>query len=270
MPAKKTCTIIGSNKGGVGKTMISLLISLLYANGKYPLKIIEIDNEKKLSSMVPNPEDVISIDATQNIEDIIEDRYASETHFNQVYDGWQSGDSLTDLGANMTTALFNWFKYSQIDELAAEDNIDFRFAACASPDDQALKSALDAVKKAQTALGNSAEYFVVLNETSDGPGFAPYEANPSFLALKQLEAEGGVRIITVPYCASRLNDHGRAMKLNPVQIIERFEEVVERAKLDKISARVHKKKLMTWLNTAAEALSPFLVVDERVPAAAAG
>lgn len=270
MPAKKNSTIICSNKGGVGKTMVSLLLSLLYAKAQYPLTIIEIDNEKKLSSMLPNGTDVISIDATQNIEVIIEDRFASETHFNQVYNGWQNSDSLTDLGANMTTALFNWFSYCEIGEMAAEDNIEFRVVACASPDDQALKSAIDAIDTAHRALGNSAEYFVILNQTSDGAGFKPYDLNPSFLELKKREANGSIRLIEIPYCSSRLNEFGRAMKLNPIQIIERLDEVVERAGLDQVAARVHKKKLMTWLNNAAEALGPLQIVEERVQVAAAG
>lgn len=261
MSTRKTCTIIGSNKGGVGKTMVSLLLSLLFRNAQYPLTIIEIDNEKKLSAMIPEGEKVISINATQDIEEIAEDRFAAETHFNTVYDAWGQGDSLTDLGANMTTALLNWFKYCEIGELAAEDGINFRFVACASPDDQALQSAVEAISLARKTIGNSAEYFVVLNQTSDGNGFKPYENNPSYLALKKFDNDGLIRIIEMPYCASILNEFGRAMKLNPIQIIDQIDQVVEKAGLDKVSSRVHQRKLMKWLNNAAEALSPLLEVE---------
>lgn len=268
MSTKKTCTIIGSNKGGVGKTMISLLLSLLFRRAQYPLTIIEIDNEKKLSAMLPEGEKVISINATQDIEQIAEDRFAAETHFNRVYDAWGKGDSLTDLGANMTTALLNWFKYCEIGELAAEDSINFRFVACASPDDQALQSAVEAISLARKTIGNSGEYFVVLNQTSDGNGFKPYENNPSYLALKKYEAEGLIQIIDLPYCSSVLNEYGRAMKFNPVQIIEHLDAVIEKAGLDKVSSRVHQKKLMKWMESAAEALSPFLEVEGVEEAAA--
>ena len=106
-------------------TMISLLLSLMYRKAEYPLKIVEIDNEKKLSAMLGDDPTIVSIEATPDIELIAADRFAAETHFNKVYDAWCESDSLTDLGANMTTALLNWFRYCEIGELAIEDNIRF-------------------------------------------------------------------------------------------------------------------------------------------------
>lgn len=261
MPSLKTSTIIGSNKGGVGKTMVSLLLSLIYRRANYPLRIVEIDNERKLSAMLGNDPNIHSVPATQDIEEIANNRFAAESQFNEVFDEWMKGDSLTDLGANMTEALFSWFRYCHIDELAIDENIRFRFVACASPDGQALRSALDALKAARQAIGNDTELFLVLNDISGGSGFTPYETNADFIELMKMRDEVGLRVINIPYCASVLSEFGRAMNLNPIQIIERITEIAAAAKLDYVSTAVHKKKLMKWLEAAGAALEPLLEVE---------
>lgn len=266
MPSSKTSTIIGSNKGGVGKTMVSLLLSLIYRKAGYPLKLVEIDNEQKLSAMLGGDGNILSIPATQDVERIANDRFAAESHFNPVFEAWMECDSLADLGANMTEALFSWFRYCHIDELAIDENINFRFVACASPDAQALRSALDSLKTARETIGKDAALFVVLNDISGGAGFTPYETHSAYVELMTMEREQGLRVIRIPYCASQLSEFGRAMNLNPLQIIEKLDVVAEKAKLDRVGTAVHKKKLMKWMEEAAVALTPLLEVEERVPA----
>jgi hypothetical protein len=265
MPASKTATIIGPNKGGVGKTMVSTLIALIYSEAKYPLKIVEIDNEQKLSAMLGD-KNILSIPATQDIEAMANNRFAAESHFNPVFEAWMEGDSLTDLGANMTEALFSWFRYCHIDELAIDENIQFRFVACAAPDGQALRSAAESLKTARDVIGRDAQLFLVLNDITGGSGFAPYETNPDYVALMSMEASLGLTIIRIPYCASQLSEFGRAMNLNPLEIVNRIDEVAAAAKLDRVSTLVHKKKHMKWMEECAEALKPLFVVDEILPA----
>ncbi len=208
--------------------------------------------------MIPKGEEVISINATQDIEEIAEDRFAAETHFNKVYDAWGLGDSLTDLGANMTTALLNWFKYCEIGELAAEDGINFRFVACASPDDQALQSAVEAVALARKTIGNSGEYFVVLNQTSEGRKRIQALREQSIVSFVE-EVRG--RWLDNADRTSLL--HQRAQRIRSRHEAETYSDhrtnrlVVEKAGLDKVSSRVHQRKLMKWLNNAAEALPRF-------------
>ncbi len=266
MPASKTCTIIGSNKGGVGKTMVSLLLSLIYREAGYPLKIVEIDNEQKLSAMLGGDKEILSLAATQDIEDIANDRFAAESHFNPVFEAWCESDSLTDLGANMTESLLSWFRYCLIGELAVDENINFRFVACAAPDAQAIRSAHESLKAARDSIGKNTELFLVLNDISGGLGFKPYETQPDYVALMEMEKTIGLKVIRLPYCASQLSEYGRALNLNPLQIIGKIDEVAAAAKLDRVGTAVHKKKLMKWMEDCASALDPLLYVEERVPA----
>nr|WP_250807976.1 hypothetical protein [Neorhizobium tomejilense] len=265
---RKTCTIVGSNKGGVGKSMISLMQTMIYDNAGYPLKLVEIDNERKLSALLGGRVD-LSLDAFVNISDASRDRHAHESYYNRVYGEMTHSDSLIDFGANVTTTFFDWFAQCEMGHFAAEDNITFRFVACASPDEQAIAAAIGAVAKAEAALGPTAEYFVVLNDIYGQSGFAPYYENPHYKSLMALQESGRVKVLNVDYCDSLLFEHGKAMHLTPVEIINRADEVAARVGLDPIATRVHRLKLMRWLAATQQAMEPLLLVYNFDPAASA-
>ena len=262
---RKKCTIVGSNKGGVGKSMISLMQTMIYDNARYPLKLVEIDNERKLSALLGDRVD-LPLDAFVRISDASRDRHAHESYYNKVYGMMTEADSLIDFGANVTTTFFDWFAQCEMGHFAAEDNISFRFVACASPDEQAISAAISAVAQAEKALGPTAEYYVVLNDIYGQSGFAPYYDNPQYKALVALKDAGRVKIINIDYCDSLLFEHGKAMHLTPLDIINRSDEVAERAGLDPIATRVHRLKLMRWLTATQEAMNPLLIVDGFEPA----
>lgn len=256
---RKTCTIVGSNKGGVGKSMISLMQTMIYDNAGYPLNLVEIDNERKLSALLGKRVN-LPLNAFVRISDTSRDRHAAESYYNQVYGMMTEIDSLIDFGANVTTTFFEWFEQCEMGHFAAEDNISFRFVACASPDEQAIASALSAVAAAEKALGPTAEYFVVLNDIYGQSGFAPYSENEQYLRLLDLEETGKVKLIRIDYCDSLLFEHGKAMHMTPVDIINRAAEVAAKVGLDPIATRVHRLKLMRWLAATQEAMNPLLMV----------
>lgn len=258
-PSRKTCTIVGSNKGGVGKSMISLMQTMIYDNAGYDLKLVEIDNERKLSALLGDRVD-LPLDAFVRISDASRDRHAHESYYNKVYGMMTEADSLIDFGANVTTTFFDWFSQCEMGHFAAEDNISFRFVACASPDEQAIAAAISAVSKAEEALGPTAEYFVVLNDITGQSGFAPYFDNAHYKTLMALEEAGKVKIINIDYCDSLLFEHGKAMHLTPVDIINRADEVAAKVGLDPISTRVHRLKLMRWAAATQKAMEPLLMV----------
>jgi len=264
MDGKKICTIVGSDKGGVGKSMISLVMTLVFDNAGEPLSVVEIDNQRKLTTVLGQNRVDVSIAAAPDLAEIRRNRHAAEFLYNKVYVEWARRNSVTDLGANVTTSLMSWFRECDICELAAEDDIHFRFVACASPDEQAIKSAVSAIESA-SVLGPSAEHFVVLNDLSGSSGFSPFEQHPSYLDLLDLRRKGIVKIIEIPYCDSLLLDYGKARGLNPLQAVRHYEDIATDAGLDAVTARIHKKKMMKWLRDVQNALTPLLIVEQPAP-----
>lgn len=262
---RKTCTIVGSNKGGVGKSMVSMMQAMIYDKAPYPLKIVEIDNERKLSALLGDRVD-LPLNAFVRISDTVRDRHAAEGYYNQVYGMMTEADSLIDFGANVTTPFFEWFTQCEMGYFAAEDNISFRFVACASPDEQAISAALTAVAAAEKALGPTAQYFIVLNDIYGQSGFAPYSDNEQYRRVLDLEESGRLKVIRIDYCDSLLFEHGKAMHMTPVQIVDRSEEIAAKVGLDQIATRVHRLKLMRWLTATQEAMMPLLMVYNFTPA----
>ena len=201
-------TLIGSNKGGVGKSLIASLLVDAYDQARRPLSVIEIDHEGKLRSAL-GARINLSLGASADLGDIAKDRKNAERFYNPVFDCWQASDTLTDLGANVTTQLFNWMQQCHIGELAAEDGIRFRFVAVATPDDQALRSAFSALSSAVRELGRDSEFYLVLNAFSSGRGFDMYEHHPLFSDLANLRDQIGLKILYIPHCDSELMEYGR-------------------------------------------------------------
>lgn len=265
---KKICTLIGSNKGGVGKSMVSMFKALVFEKAGIPLQVIEIDHQRRLSSLVGKDGVHKSIPANVNIEDIARDKHAAEKFYNAVYREWMRSDSLTDLGANVTTPLLAWIQRSKIMLLAAEDEIEFRFVAVASPDDEALRSAVSSIKDAREKLGSGSEYFVVLNDTVGSYGFAPYETNEAYLEIMSMEAAGLLRTVRVEFCDNILFEVGRALNINPRDVVDRAEEIARACTppLDEVTIRIERRKQVEWLRATQQALMPILATTARAAA----
>jgi hypothetical protein len=129
--------------------------------------------------------------------------------------------------------------------------------------------AITAIEKARDTLGQTAEYFVVLNDIVGQSGFAPYYGNPHYQALLKMQDEGKVKILEVAYCSSLLFEHGKARQMTPLQIINEADELAKAVNLDAIATRVHKLKLMRWLSETQVALDPLLQVYVFEPTVAA-
>lgn len=262
--ATKICTIIGSDKGGVGKSLVAQLLTLIFRGSNVDLRVVEIDNQRKLTGVLGEDEVNLSLAAMPQFERGSRDRHHFESFYNPVYTEWSKGFSLTDLGANVTTSLLDWFKYCDIGELAVEDGIRFRFVACATPDEQAIQSAMEAAENAYKTFGSLGETFVVLNDSAGNLGFDPYENSEAMKKLRRHEEAGHVKVIRLPFCDSLLFEFGRAEKLSPIQITAQADDIAVRAGLDEVSKRIHRKKLVKWCVAAQEKLEPLLTIEETV------
>ncbi|MTH95363.1 hypothetical protein [Roseibium sp. RKSG952] len=263
--ATKICTIIGSDKGGVGKSLVAQLLTLIFRFSEVDLRVVEIDNQRKLTGILGEDKVNLSLSAMPQFERGSRDRHHFESFYNPVYTEWSKGFSLTDLGANVTTSLLDWFTYCDIGELAVEDGIRFRFVACATPDEQAIQSAIESAENAKKAFGSLAEVFIVLNDSSGNLGFAPYENGDAMRGLHQQEQSGAVKVIRLPFCDSLLFEYGRAEKMSPIQITAQADDIAARAGLDEVSKRIHRKKLVKWCVAAQERLEPLLTIEETIP-----
>lgn len=258
----KIATLIGSDKGGVGKSLIASLLVDAYDQARRPLSVVEIDHQGKLRSALGSRVN-LSLGASADLGEIAKDRKHAERFYNPVFERWLHSDSLTDLGANVTTQLFNWMKQCHIGELAAEDGIRFRFVAVATPDDQALRSAYSALSGAVSQLGkdmagkdSGAEFYLVLNAFSSGRGFDLFENHPIFRSFAQARDSFGLNILYFPHCDSELMEYGRSRSLSPLAVLKNRERLVEEMNLGRVESRTEQKRFLAWMMDVQDALRP--------------
>jgi len=259
MANTKTCTLIGSDKGGVGKSLIAQIMVIAHEQAQQPLKVIEIDHQRKLTSIFKDRVD-LSLDAGVGIAEALKDRRAAETFYNGAYEMWASCDSVTDLGANVTTSLLSWIQHCDVTTIAAEDGIRFRFIAIATPDDQAIRSVTTAIEQARRTLGVDADLFIVLNDTAGTTGFAPYENTEAWRRMIALQTTHGARLVHLPYCNSAIMEWGRAWGLTIMQILEPASEVMDKiaaeAKWGRVERHSHVRSFLSWVSAVQEAMYP--------------
>lgn len=255
----KVCTLIGSDKGGVGKSLLTQIFVLAHDHAGTPLKLVEIDHQRKLTSLLGRRVD-LALDGSAGIDLTLRDRRAVESFFNPCYAVWSAGPSVTDLGANVTTPLLAWMKHNDIAGVAAEDGIDFRFVAVASPDDQSLRSALSALEEARRVLGPDASLFLVLNDTGGVAGFAPYHGLDLWKRVVALPHSHGVAIIELPFCDSAVMEWGRAQGKTVLDLLQDVDGTIKTiaadAGLDRLALRVHVRRFTEWVRAIQSAMGP--------------
>lgn len=268
---QKTCTLIGSNKGGIGKSFVST--TYIAAHDAYarkasdagetrePLVVIEIDNEAKLYATMKERVN-FSLRAAPDLAAVSRDRRAVERYFNPVFQWWNVGDSLTDLGANVTSPVFDWMRQTAVPEMALERNIHFRFLAIAIPDAQSLKSARQAIELAVDTLGDNVTPVLIFNDLwglDCASGFTPYQDNADLLELNAYQRDGRLLRIDIPYCHSQLMEYGRARNLSVLDVWHREEHIARELGLDDLAQRTEKKRLVNWLVEVQRGLAPLFV-----------
>lgn len=257
----KVCTIIGSDKGGVGKSEIaSLLYSAMKRTSEKPL-LVEIDHQAKLKHSALADDVTLSIKASANLSSISRDRYAAKCHFDDVYQVWSTDNSITDLGANVTTSLFDWIADGDIATLAGQDGIRFRFVAVASPDAQSIRSACEALVLAANRLPN-AELYMVKNDIVGEAGFTPFHRTKLWTFMAQILERVNAQVIEVPYCDSKYAEFGRARNKTPDYIFDHLSQVEPLVDLTRLERAMHRRKLVQWLHEIQTALAPLYFEQE--------
>lgn len=258
----KTCTLIGSDKGGVGKSLIAQIMVIAHDQAARGLRVVEIDHQRKLTHVFGDRVD-LSLAAGAGVGALTANHRAGETFFNDAYGHWAAGDSLTDLGANVTTPLLEWFRHCDVATLANEDSIGFRFVAVASPDDQAIRSAVAALEQARRALGVDAELFLLLNDITGGAGFSPYSTTEVWRQAMAMQTTHGVRVINVPHCNSAIMDWSRAWGLTILDVLNPKSEALDRisvaASFDRIQRHHQVRVFLDWVRAVQDAMHPLFI-----------
>lgn len=208
---KKTMTVVGSDKGGVGKTEVSIQIALAHQSEGMNLSLGEIDVAQRLSATLGSDAVEVSLKTSADIGEQLRDRNAVIKMLNPIYGLASHERSLVDLGAGVPTHFFDWIQWSDIVTMAEEDGVHFRFVGVSNPESGAMVAAYNYLSKAYALFGKSAEYFLVLNDLQGSArGFGYFQGTTIWQQINRMKAEDGLTLIEIGHLQCDLAAFGQS------------------------------------------------------------
>lgn len=197
----KRIYIIGSDKGGVGKTEVALQTIFSLRALELDPKIGEVDSVQRLS-MILNGEVDASIAITPAMLSDLEDTSASANFFGPILATMTDddiGSAVIDLGATISGQFIEWIGSQEIIEAMQEQDYRPVFVAVAAPEASSLSGALRYLSQAQAVAGVNGDYVIAFNDTV-GSGFEFVDEIQAFSDLiGKLEAKHELTRIYVPH-----------------------------------------------------------------------
>jgi len=92
----KAATIIGSDKGGVGKSLLANLLVQAHdiARADAPdaprINVVEVDHQRRLSGLLGEDRISVSLPASASIAESSANRWHTESRYNAPYSVWSS------------------------------------------------------------------------------------------------------------------------------------------------------------------------------------
>ena len=201
-PIVKQVFIVGSDKGGVGKTEIALqLIFRLREEGRKPA-IAEVDSVQRLSMILRDQVDV-SIRVKPEMLAELEEGGDAAMFFRPllsvIAEDTEHDCAVIDLGATISGQFLSWLEAQEVIEIIRD--FDFRpvFVGVSAPEAASLSGALRYLSAAQKVAEEEADYALVFNDTI-GSGFAFVDAIDEVRErLEKLAETQPVQHVIVPH-----------------------------------------------------------------------
>lgn len=229
----KTMTVVGSDKGGVGKTEISIQIALAHQQEGMGIALGEVDVAQRLSATLGAGAVEVSLKTSADIAEQLRDRNTVIKMLNPIYGLAGHERSLVDLGAGVPSHFFDWIAWSDIVTMAEEDGVRFRFVGVSNPESGAMVAAYNYLGKAYALFGKSADYYLVLNDLQGSArGFAYFQGTPIWQQITRMQAEDGLTLIEIGHLQSDLAAYGQSRGKSVSYMFDIAERLYEHVSAD--------------------------------------
>lgn len=171
-------TFVGSNKGGVGKSLLAALSVDLLEIGGHKARIVQIDEQDRLPALYPGRVQTVSL---ATLEDARSDPAAVVASFDGLYAEIEktmadTTPMVADIGGPYQIATEEYFGMVDLDEDFVESGITVRWLIPTTAEPEAMRAAVRTAKQVGCVLP-SAIRAIVLNGR-DGP-FRFYPGSPA-------------------------------------------------------------------------------------------
>ena len=243
-----------NGKGGVGKSILMMVLAWQYEVSGRPLRLIDIDDKAKLAEFM-GLDRVLSLRVGANAEALRANPALAYSYWDQLAVEMSEHDTGVDLGANMDGVLLEWAKKSDLDQVLEETGITMDIYVPVTADPLAVEGGIQALESAEQVFPNSRRV-LVLNKAAGN--FDTYASTPEFAKIAAMRTRG-LHVIVMDECLSEAWTDFERLKLPPWAVVSMdAKTVAEKTGLGILAARRAVGDYASWLRKLQQVLAPLI------------
>ncbi len=245
---------VANGKGGVGKSVLMMVLSYIYGQHGLPLRLIDVDDKAKLAEFM-GEDRVLSLRIGASAEQLRTNPSLAFSYWDDLANEIVEKDTGVDLGANMDRQVLGWAEKSDLNELFAEFDITMDFYVPVTADPLAVTGGLEVLRTAERVFPNSRRILVLNRMLGD---FGAYADTPEFTEVADLR-ERGLSVIEMDHCVSEAWTDFERLKVPPERIVDlRAKEIAAQTGLGLLAARRAIGDYALWLKRLQQSLAPLI------------
>jgi len=243
-----------NGKGGVGKSILMMVLAWQYEVNGRPLRLIDVDDKAKLAEFM-GLDKVLSLRIGANAEAIRANPSLAYSYWDQLAVEMTEHDTGVDLGANMDSVLLDWAKKSDLGQVLQETGVSMDIYVPVTADPLAVAGGIQALEAAEQIFPNSRR-ILVLNKVAGN--FETYESTPEFIKIAVMR-DRGLFVVVMEECLSEAWNDFERLKLPPWSVISMdAKTVAEKTGLGILAARRAVGDYAAWLMKLQQGLGPLV------------
>ncbi len=243
-----------NGKGGVGKSILMMVLAWQYEMMGRPLRLIDIDEKAKLAEFM-GMDRVLSLRIGANAEALRADPALAYSYWDQLAVEMTNHDTGIDLGANMDGVLLEWAKKSDLSQVLQEVGVTMDVYVPVTADPLAVAGGIQALESAEKIFPESRRV-LVLNKAAGN--FDSYAATPEFAKIANMRSRG-LYVVVMEECLSEAWTDFERLKLPPWAVVSMSAKTVaEKTGLGILAARRAVGDYAAWLKKLQQVLGPLV------------
>ncbi|CAK0752997.1 conserved hypothetical protein [Gammaproteobacteria bacterium] len=243
-----------NGKGGVGKSILMMVLAWQYEVSGRPLRLIDIDDKAKLAEFM-GTDKVLSLRVGANAEALRANPALAYSYWDQLAVEMSENDTGVDLGANMDGVLLDWARKSDLDQVLQETGVTMDIYVPVTADPLAVGGGIQALEAAEQVFPHSRR-ILVLNKVAGN--FDTYAATAEFSKIAAMRARG-LYVVVMEECLSEAWTDFERLKLPPWAVVSMdAKSVAEKTGLGILAARRAVGDYAAWLMKLQQALGPLV------------
>lgn len=243
-----------NGKGGVGKSILTMVLAWLYQSEGRPLRLIDIDDKAKLAEFMGHDE-VLSLRIGADAEALRANPALAYSYWDQLATEILDQDTAVDLGANMDRHVLDWARKSDLGHIFVENEVSMDIYVPITADPLAVNGGIEVLETVEEIFPASRR-ILVLNKIAGT--FDAYANTMEFNRIASLR-ERGLYVVAMDPCLSEAWTDFERLKLPPTRVLTLdAKTVAEKTGLGVLASKRAVGDYATWLKNLHQALSPLI------------